>query len=317
LKWWAIALCFVFVLGFSGCDSIKDFIGEGEPAPEKPEEPVPEEPDVPDTPKTDEPAPPSYVDGASGEPNIKAKFKDSKDKQGKAGVEAAFKELSAFIKDGGLASAPDVIKLGNYIDLEVGLTVTETVPVGSLSEAQRGKIDLDFSEPDDKPKLRLIVVGINSFQEGGHDGQSAYQGAGTPPQPPHVVFHFADVPGTHRMNPGVSGSTPEGDSTGGSPASEMRTYVIGNFLDELKTAGVPEEVLWPPTRTLSIDWANENSPEYLPQLLTDLLWLPTMWEMFGTNLNSSSKDKGVGETAANQARLEYYADAACGKSSPY
>jgi hypothetical protein len=36
--------------------------------------------------------------------------------------------------------------------------------------------------------------------------------------------------------------------------------------------------------------------------INDLLWLPTEWEMFGENTYSIAGD----ETAANQARLEYY-----------
>jgi hypothetical protein len=60
-------------------------------------------------------------------PDIKNKFSGSENQPGKAGVGAAFKELSAFIRNGGLEKDEGedglecVIQLGDYIDLEGGV----------------------------------------------------------------------------------------------------------------------------------------------------------------------------------------------------
>jgi hypothetical protein len=250
--------------------------------------------------KTPSIAPGTPVNGAADQPNIKYKFGVSEDVTGTASVEAAFKELSAFIKNGGLTDHPDVIEPGDWIELEGGLQVTETAQTASqsLTEAERGKIDLKFSNTEDKPKLRLIVVGINSFQD-----KTPYEYQGDPnnnPSRPHVVFQFENIPGTHRMNWREEATENKWESnynTGGYVASEMHSYVTENFLAGLKSAGVPEDVLWPPTRTVSTS-GTDASP------LTDLLWLPTEREMFVKVQTNAAQ----GETAANQARLEYYTD---------
>jgi hypothetical protein len=218
------------------------------------------------------------INGAYSIPNIKYKFGVSEEVTGTASVEAAFQELHAFIQAGGLTSKPNVIKLGDYIDLEGGLTVIKDVG---------GEIALSFSKEADKPKLRLIVVGINSFTKNGNNT-------------PHVVFQFADFPGTHRMNLVVSSSEngfKQDTNAGGYAGSEMYPYVKGNFFTGLKRAGVTEDVLWPPTRTVSTNNTTGAGT------LTDLLWLPTEREMAGEGVQTNAPQ---GETAENQARLEYY-----------
>jgi hypothetical protein len=77
--------------------------------------------------------------------------------------------------------------------------------------------------------------------------------------------------------------------------SEMRGYLTGVFLTGLTAAGVPDTVLWTPTRYV----ANKGTGADGEDTITDALWLPTRWEMFGIS-------GSVYETAANQARLEYY-----------
>ncbi|MDR1231579.1 MAG: DUF6273 domain-containing protein [Spirochaetaceae bacterium] len=227
------------------------------------------------------------VNGAYSIPNIKYKFGISEEVTGTVGVEAAFQELHAFIQAGGLTSKPNVIRPGDYIDLEGGLKVSAY----GLTGAEGGAISLPaLSGQSTNPKLRLIVVGINSFTKNGNNT-------------PHVVFQFADFPGAHRMNNSESNS-------GGYEQSEMRKYLVpvasvdgsGNFLDGLvKTAGVPQGVLWGPARTVS---TGSNSGA---GTLTDPLWLPTIWELFGTN-NDDGGDQiaASAEKTENQARLEYY-----------
>jgi hypothetical protein len=141
------------------------------------------------------------------------------------------------------------------------------------------------------------VVGINSFKSNGQ--YSAPPGNAVD----HVVFQFEYLPGEHRMNP--LDSSGNHTNAGGYPASEMRKYLTptgdggsGNFLDGLKAAGVPESVLWGPSRVVSKTGYSETST------LTDLLWLPTAREMLGNNPDDMA---AAGEDASNQARLEYYA----------
>jgi hypothetical protein len=137
-------------------------------------------------------------------------------------------------------------------------------------------------------------VGINSFQKGKGVGNNyAYEG---PDAAPHVVFQFQNLPDARRMNASTT--------TGGYPDSEMRKYLTavdgaegnGNFLEGLKRAGVPEAVLWAPSRFVSV------KADGGPVEIKDKLWLPTEWEMFGSTFYAVAAD----ETKVNQARLEYY-----------
>ncbi|MDR1229994.1 MAG: hypothetical protein LBK61_01190 [Spirochaetaceae bacterium] len=272
---------------------MKDLLGvEDEPAPEGP---ATEEPG--NTPYAAKGVP---VAGAEGITNIKSKFGVAK--TGAEGVKEAFLELGAFIQNGGLETDAAitnqykrVIQLGDWIALEGGL---EVKPYGAGGVDKTGYFEYS---PDDqywnKPipegtyqgKLnQLIVVGINSFNEV-NDNDT-----------PHVVFQFQHIPVKRRMNT-------TGINTGGYPASEMREYLVpvtredqlvegsGNFLAGLIKAGVPEGVLWGPARVM----ATKSDPP--TETITDLLWLPTEWEMFGTQDSSINV-----ENAQNQARLEYY-----------
>jgi hypothetical protein len=214
---------------------------------------------------------------------------------GEDGVTATFTALHNFIQAGGLTNnkTNDVIKTGDWIDLEGGLKVNEYNYLGYFEYA--GTVQAS----NGTPLLRLIVVGINSFQSSGVPGGYTYQGEETPP-PQHVVFQFQNVPVIRRMN--IS------DVGGGYPSSEARKYLVpvtengfelagsGNFLDGLLEAGVPNTVLWAPGRVLGLGVNGTGS-----MTVSDKLWLPTESEMFG--VKSYSPDS---ETAANQARLEYY-----------
>jgi hypothetical protein len=304
-------LVLTFALLFSGCDSIQRLFGEiygvddgqaGNGAGEGGSgpagggggggnaEPAPEEPGN---------APNGYVaqgkpvPNAVNNPSIKAKF--GVNATGTEGVTKAFLELSEFIRNGGLEDDLKyqkefrVIQLGDWIDLEGGLAIA----VNGGKEFSSGE---DWDKEESWGKLnRLIVVGINSFQTK-NDGAYTYPAGEKEGAPPlHVVFQFQNIPVSRRM-------TDDGKNTGGYPNSLMRKYLTpvekesqsGYFLDGLKGAGVPEDVLWGPSRVMS---TKGNGPK----TINDLLWLPTEYEMFGELASYFVQDEEV-----HQARLEYY-----------
>jgi hypothetical protein len=285
------AFLVIFALGFAGCGGI--------------------DPEDNEASKSGGSPPPAYtakgepVAGAAGMGSIKAKFGVTL--PGKEGVSRTFKELSAYLKTDGFAY-PDtnVINLGDYIDLDGGITV-EAYP------GQDGNGGGDFSYSGASDYTRLIVVGINSFQPGrgtkpNNAGTTVYgetDGEYTVVTNnivnrvvrPHVVFQFQNLPVLRRMNQGDT-------NAGGYRDSEMRQYLLDNFLPGLKNAGVPEDALWGPTRFVSTMGSDNTA-------ISDVLWLPTEREMFQNGVDSWGHglfSDTVNETAANQARLEYYMD---------
>jgi hypothetical protein len=314
---------FVFALVFLvGCDPLKDLANQ-----------IPS--DIPGGGRG------NPVAGAAEIPSIKGKFGVSS--TGTEGVKRTFLELHAYIRKGGLNSASTVIRLGDYIDLEGGLTV-EAYPIGTT----KGRFALD-AESAMQPMVtedgavpwgrlcRLIVVGINSFKDGGSDGMSPYIYEGNDEPPAHVVFQFQNIPilrdadktpepetggwwptsgvddtpaangiqgnfmpvanvdGIQRM---ILPAEPEEGVPGiiGYAVGEIRRYLTpvygddasGRFLAGLQEAGVPEEVIWAPSRVFPQGSGN-------PVIIADKLWLPLRWEMSDTS-----------ERSAIMARLEYY-----------
>jgi hypothetical protein len=131
-----------------------------------------------------------------------------------------------------------------------------------------------------------MVVGINSFNRRTEELDTAT---------PHVVFQFQNVPGIHRMNA-------TNDNTTGYLGSEMHTYLTGNFLDGLKSAGLPEAVLLGPKRPVWKGYGQIGAHE-----IADTLWLPTERELFGAGPYSFGPySKTNEESSDNQAYLEYY-----------
>jgi hypothetical protein len=210
---------------------------------------------------------------------------------GVEGVRDAFTMLHDFIQDGGLTNDPAKISLGDYIDLEGGLTVAAyggsggfTIKPGTGRDEASQAFIVPFTAGYRNPGysgvlLRLIVVGINSFN--GKNGNDT----------PHVVFQFQNIPVTRGM----------GNSAG---YSGIRPYLTGNFLTGLKGAGVPDGVLWAPTRKVAQSAAGDAC-----DTITDKLWLPTELEMCGWNpdVYSYTRDSNTSaETETNQAWLEYY-----------
>jgi hypothetical protein len=245
--------------------------------------------------------------------NIKEKFGITV--TGKAAVTATFTALHDFIQKGGLTDPDtnDVIKLGDYIDLEGGLKVDAYG--SSATDATKGYFSWTVEQkpinpsPDFQgsknniPLLRLIVVGIDSFRTGkGYNNQYSYP-AGEPAPPSHVVFQFQNIPVYRIMD-----STEKVDGYGN---SEMRKYLTpvgndnttGNFYKGLLAAGVLQDVLWAPARMLSTHGSGVEK-------ISDLLWLPTEREMFpdGKDYKNETHSYANQETNTNQARLEYYKD---------
>jgi hypothetical protein len=220
------------------------------------------------------------VVGAADMPSIKAKFGVTA--TGVAGVEAAFNELHAYIQKSEFTSTGNVIKLGDWIDLEGGLAVAAYDGPDAMGGG-------DFVYTGTSVYTHLIVVGINSFhsEKGSNEQYTITENDNTP----HVVFQFQNMPVMRRMNQSDT-------NQGGYAGSEMRAYLIGNFLTGLIAAGVPDNVLWAPVRYISNGTSGAGSG-----ILTDKLWLPTDREMFQGRTRSAD-----GETVGNQARLEYYTD---------
>jgi hypothetical protein len=186
-----------------------------------------------------------------------------------------------------------VIQLGDWVDLD-SLTVAPYNSDGAISATDQD-IDPDAipNSGDESRLLRLIVVGKNSFN--GINGNNT----------PHVVFQFQNLPGTRQMNATDT-------NVDGYAASEMQTYLTGNFYTGLTAAGVPDQHVWAPSRRVWNGFtqaekdgnASSSTNSTVDTITGDKLWLPTEWEMFGTNYRSSS----TYEDSANQAHLVYYTD---------
>jgi hypothetical protein len=242
------------------------------------------------------------ISPASREVTVHTSFYPSRGKSLKAefganSVAAAFNAVSNYVQSGFTSGGTDRIQLGDYIDLEDGLTVAAYNGSGAVSinpGTEKGEAswpiyttDTMYHNPDYKSVyLRLIVVGINSFKD--RNGNSK----------DHVVFQFQNMPVKREMN---SSST----NLGGYEASEMRRYLTpvpddsasGNFLAGLIAAGVPEGALWAPKRVMAKEYSGAETVE-----IEDKLWLPTEREMYG--MRNYSNDSA--ETEANQGRLDYY-----------
>jgi hypothetical protein len=204
--------------------------------------------------------------------------KDLAEVFGAEGVRATFNAVHAFLQtcNGGNAGGRREriarrIMLGDWIDLPYlavqGDGGSESIDTENTDLGGNGKL------------LRLIVAGIDSFAATNKDA------------PAHIVFQFQNAPGEYRMNASAT-------NLGGYRESEMRHYLTSKFLRGLVAAGAPEGVLYAPTRYS----ANSGKWASAADALADWLWLPTERELFGRNEDSNK----TWETAANQARLEYY-----------
>jgi hypothetical protein len=208
---------------------------------------------------------------------------------GITGVSDTFNAVHDYVSDKTAAelTSEGTIQLGDYIDLEGGITVdgayvadAPVTPVFSSFEGYDGRL------------LRLIVVGINSFNaKGSYGGNGNGTGA-------HLVFQFQNLPFVH--SPEAIGGV--GTNANGYAGSEMKSYITGPFLTGLINAGVPGDILWAPTRYV----ANKGYGVDGTHEIRDELWLPTEREMFGDGPwgEWGPKSSADYETPQNQARLE-------------
>jgi hypothetical protein len=227
--------------------------------------------------------------GANGSKSLKQEFNVTS--TGTTGVKDTFNAVSAFIKDNSLNNQTK-IELGDYIDLEGGLTIaaygsgSNTGAISISSGTGQGQASwritttssMIYNPNYESVYLRLIVVGISSFNgKNGNDKR-------------HIVFQFQNIPVERRMNESNT-------SSGGYASSEMMTYLTNNFLPGLTSAGVPEGVLWAPKRKMAAEYSGSGTTR-----IEDKLWLPTEREMFGRRDYSNNS----AETDGNQGRFDYY-----------
>ncbi|GHU87714.1 hypothetical protein FACS189476_03590 [Spirochaetia bacterium] len=204
---------------------------------------------------------------------------DLKVKFGVSTAAEAFTAVHTAIQDGTYLTE---IALGDYIDLDTLTIGSDPAIVNSDHPLTAGRGTL----------LRLIVVGNNSFKRDGTGDPGTVNANNPSGGPDHVVFQFRNIPVTHDMNATDT-------NVGGYLGSDMRTYITGDFLTGLQAAaGLTDAMLWAPARMVSQGGYSAGT-----DTITDTLWLPTVWEMFGSNAYQSST---TSETVTNQARLEYY-----------
>ncbi|GHV58427.1 hypothetical protein AGMMS49579_25920 [Spirochaetia bacterium] len=200
------------------------------------------------------------------------------------GTAATFNAVHAYLQSKTAAQVESErrIQPGDYIDLPAitvaGTTVTDQPITKAPFEGYEGRL------------LRLIVVGVNSFNGKNGNGTSA-----------HLVFQFQNVAFEHPMNPATE-KDKYGTVKGGYRDSAMRAYILGDFLPGLIAAGVPESILWGPKRMVWNEVGAKDAAE-----ISDKLWLPTEWEIFGGNTWTSTISSTY-ETEENQARFAYYDD---------
>jgi hypothetical protein len=112
----------------------------------------------------------------------------------------------------------------------------------------------------------------------------------------HLVFQFQNLPFRRQMETSDTNAYGYGGSA-------MKTYLIDKFLPGLIAAGVPDSVLWAPTRYV----ANKGNGATGVHTITDKLWLPTEREVFGGfQTYPVFYSDPTYETTANQAWLQYY-----------
>jgi hypothetical protein len=212
-------------------------------------------------------------------------------------VTETFQRIHYYLNDSSTPENLPKIALGNYIDLP-NLKVDAYPPPPPDQESIYGAINLHMSLVQNPDVLRLIVVGINPFNNKNGNGER-----------PHIAFQFKGIPGRHRMNPA-------NNSIGGYKGSEMRAYLVGTgegegpFYAGLKDAGVPldTDIIWAPNQIVWKGFSYSPDPDKPAgieitddplETITDKLWLLTAYELF--------QDSGtIYETEDNQGVFEYY-----------
>jgi hypothetical protein len=120
----------------------------------------------------------------------------------------------------------------------------------------------------------------------------------------HVAIHSRNVLG-YSDETNVRGHYMEASNinTNGYLGCKMRQYILNKVLPALKNLGIPfdEEWMKAPARQVSKGGSATNPGA---DTITDKLFLPTEYEMFGAHTHSNSN----AEAAANQGKFTYYTD---------
>jgi hypothetical protein len=138
--------------------------------------------------------------------------------------------------------------------------------------------------------MEWVIAGKNSFK--GKNG-NAYD---------HVVFHSRNVLGySGETNADGHYMNPTNDNTTGYLDCKMRQYLLNNMQPALAALGIPFEESWikAPARKVSKGGTASDPGAHT---ITDKLFLPTEYEMFGANTYSNTN----AEAAADQGRLSFY-----------
>ena len=209
-----------------------------------------------------------------------------------ADVTAVFNAIHTYIQTATQSGSGDRLKLG---DIALG----DYINLRSLYLSGSYVTNPIMIDGTDERFLRVMVVGINSYKGLNGNGNEN-----------HLVFQFKNlfrsvngVPS--RMN---ASKNTNSSADGGYGGSEMRTALTGTFYSALvhSNTGIPASVIWAPNRIVGehVDAAYEFVPA---QTITDKVWLPTLWEVTGSNQYSGG-DATWGEE--NSGRLTYYSSAA-------
>jgi hypothetical protein len=180
---------------------------------------------------------------------------------------------------------------GDYFNGHISSSTPFTVPAGYDSG---GAISMT-SNPDlgaHGTYMQWVIVGKNPWK--GKNGNNF----------DHVAIHSRNVLGySGEANADGHYMNPTNTNAGGYAGCKMRQYILNNVLPALKNLGIPfdEEWMKAPARLVSKGGTAANPGA---DTITDKLFLPTEYEMFGAHTYSNSN----AEAAASQGRLAYYDD---------
>jgi hypothetical protein len=210
-----------------------------------------------------------------------------------ADVTAVFNAIHSHIQGAAQTGSGDRMKLGDialgdYVNFR-NFYLGGYVPNNVMDESSGERF------------LRVIVVGINPYKGINGNGNDN-----------HLVFQFK-----YALANGVGGNPPsgipshmnDGDNSsvnGGYGGSVIRTYLKGTFYNGLvhTNTGIPASVIWAPNRIVGEHIDSDNN-FVDPQTIADTVWLPTLWEVTGSN-QVNGEDATYGEE--NGGRLNYYSN---------
>jgi hypothetical protein len=204
-----------------------------------------------------------------------------------AEVTQVFTMIHNTIAAGNVANFVD----GDYVNGYISNTTPFSVSAGYDSG---GAISMT-SNPDlgsHGKYMQWMIVGKNTWK--GKNGNTF----------DHVAIHSRNVLGySEETNAKGHYMNSSNTNVGGYLDCKMQQYILNNVLPALKNLGIPfdEEWMKAPARIVSKGGSAESPGA---NTITDKLFLPTEYEMFGANLISNS----TAEAASAQGKFSYYVD---------